>query len=525
MITPRPYQEDSLERIWRYFQAKSGNPLIAYPTGTGKSLIPAVFIERILKIWPNQRFLIVTHVKELIQQNYEVMKIHWPEAPAGIYSAGLKQKDIAHSIIFGGVQSMIRNAVAFGHRDICFIDEAHLVSPDDTTMYQRFLATMKLINPRMKIIGLSATPFRMGQGLLTDGGLFTDIIHNLTACDDFNKLIADGYLCPLVPRRTHTELDVSNVSIANGEFVGNQLQAAVDVDRITHAGIRETCAAGTDKRSWLIFASGIKHAEHIAGCLRQFGVDCAAVHSKQSTEFNDRAIRDFKSGTLRAISNYSKLTTGFNHPSIDLIADFRPTMSIPLHIQKLGRGTRMAPGKQNCVVLDFSRNVPRLGPINDPIIPKKRNGSPGDVPVKICDACGTYNHTRVQFCTNCGHEFQFQIKLVPKAGTSEIIKTDIPIVEWFEVNHAYYMRRQKNNNPPYIRATYQCGLQSFSENVFPEGQRYAKHLFHKWWLTRHAAPPPSTADEVLYYIAQLRCPKRIKVHVNKKFPEIMSAEY
>src|SRR3954470_20491034 len=126
MITPRPYQEDGLTAIWSYFASgKTGNPLLAWPTGTGKSAAPAVFMERILKVWPNQRFLLATHVSELIKQNSEVLKIHWPEAPLGIYSAGLKTKQSANSIIYGGIQSMAKHPSLFGHRDICFIDEAH----------------------------------------------------------------------------------------------------------------------------------------------------------------------------------------------------------------------------------------------------------------------------------------------------------------------------------------------------------------------------------------------------------------
>lgn len=526
MITPRPYQEAALTAILSYFASgKTGNPVIAHPTGVGKSLLPAVFMERVLKIWPNQRFILATHVKELIQQNSEVLKIHWPEAPLGIYSAGLKSRQVANSIVYGGIQSMAKNPAWFGHRDIMFIDEGHLVSDNENSQYLTFIATLKLINPVMKIIGMSATPFRMSMGYLTEGKIFTDIIHDLTSTDNFNKLIADGYMSTLVPKRTHTELDVSNVKIQNGDFVGSQLQAAVDVDKITYNGLKETVEAGHNRRSWLIFASGIEHAEHIASCLGSFGINCAAVHSKQSAEYNDKAIAAFKSGELRAISNYSKLTTGFNCPEIDLIADFRPTLSIPLHIQKLGRGTRTAPGKQNCLVLDFSRNVPRLGPINDPIIPKKKDGKPGDVPVKICPECGTYNHTKVRYCTNCNAEFQFQIKYVSKAGTSEIIKSDLPIYETFEVDRAFYAKRQKEGKPAYIQASYHCGIQVFRENVFPEGKPFAKHLFNSWWMTRHNSPPPINADEAMHYSAQLRCPKRITVHVNCKFPTITSAEY
>lgn len=527
MIQLRDYQIESLNRIWSYYaNGNTGNPLIAYPTGTGKSCLPAFFMHGIMQQYPNQRFLLATHVKELISQNAEVLKLVWPEAPLGVYSAGLKRKESAHSIVYGGVQSMCKEPARFGHRDIVFIDEAHLVSNDESSQYLTFLSTLKLINPALKIIGLTATPFRMGMGYLTEGNIFTDIIHDLTSLDEFNKLIQDGFLAPLIPRRTHTELNVTGVGVNNGEFIASQLQHAVNISAVTHKALKEAIEIGQDRRSWLIFSSGIEHAENIAEMLRTFGVDCAAVHSKQTSEYNDRAIKAFKSHELRAISCYSKLTTGFNHPSIDLIIDLRPTMSIPLHIQKLGRGTRPANGKRNCIVLDFGRNVPRLGPINDPQIPRKKMKEAGDMPVKICDHCGTYNHTKVRFCDNCGQEFQFQIKIVPKAGTSDIIRYDEPIIESYNVDRVIYNKRDgKDGKADWIKCTYFCGMQAFSENIFPEAKSYGKHLFHQWWHQRHSTIPPINAIEALQYVAQLRTPRRIHVHVNQKWPSITNVEF
>ena len=526
MIKPRDYQIESLNLLWSYFaQGNKGNPLICYPTGTGKTLIPALWIANVMKHYPNQRFLLLTHVKELIEQNAEVMKIIWNNAPLGIYSAGLKQKQACLPVVYAGIQSAARHPSLFGFRDIVFIDEAHLVSDEESSQYITFLSTLKVINPNMKIIGMTATPFRMGMGLLTEGKIFTDIVHDITKLDEFNRLIAQGYLSPLVPKRTRTELDVSNVGMAKGDFIGSQLQAAVDKNDVTRDGLKEVVECGQNRRSWLIFASGIEHAEHIAEMLNEFGIDCAPVHSKRTSEFNDQAIRAFKANKLRAIVNFSKLTTGFNHPNIDLIADFRPTMSIPLHVQKLGRGTRPAEGKQNCLVLDFSRNVPRLGPINDPIIPKKKGTKEGDIPVKICDNCGTYNHLKVRFCTECGQEFQFQIKITPKAGNTEILRSDMPVVETFEVDKVIYVKRQKLGKPPYIQATYFCGMQGFNEFCFPEHSGYAKHKFSNWWKQRHETDPPVTVIDALKYVNELRTPKRIRVWCNRKYPEILSAEF
>jgi DNA repair protein RadD len=533
MIQLRPYQTDGLNAIWSYFQnGGEGNPLIAWPTGVGKSIIPAVFIESIMRQWPSQRFLMITHVKELIQQNLEVLKEVWPNAPVGIYSAGLDSKDSAQSIIFGGIQSMIKNPMLFGHRDIIFIDEAHLISQDESSTYLTFISAMKTINPHIKIIGLTATPFRMGHGYITDSGLFTDIVHDLTSMENFNILIKDNYLSPLIPLRTNTQINLDNVAIQKNEFVANSLQKAMDKQEITYQGLKELVSAGYDRRSWLIFASGIEHAEHIASMLGEFGIDCAAVHSKKDDDYNDAAIKAFKEGGLRSIVNYGKLTTGFNCPHIDLIGMLRPTLSIPLWVQMLGRGTRPADGKRNCLVLDYAHNTRRLGPINDPQIPRKKGEGAGEVPIKLCDHCGAYNHARVQFCCNCGEEFKFQVKFKSNADHAELIKIEDTIIETFNVDKVIYSKHVKMDrvkkiplSAPMIKAQYHCGKRVFNEYVGLQHTGLALHKARDWWRQRHKLNPPITTDEALTHISELRTPKRIKVEINTKYPNIIGAEW
>ena len=525
-ITLRSYQTDGLNALWNYFvNGGQGNPVLAWPTGTGKSIVPAIWIKSVMEHYPTQRFLMITHVKELIEQNSEVLRSVWPNVPLGIYSAGLKEKNPAMPIVYGGIQSAKNNPALFGHRDLIFIDEAHLINQDDASMYLTFIGVMKLINPKVKVIGMTATPFRMGQGYITDGGLFTDIVHDLCSMENFNKLIEDGHLASLIPLRTKIQLDVSNVGMANGEFIQSQLQHAVDVAEVTYQGLRELIEVGHDRRSWLLFASGIEHAEHIAAMLGQFGIDCVAVHSKNSAEKNDNAIRAFKDFSLKAIVNYGKLTTGFNHPAIDLIGMFRPTMSVPLWVQMLGRGTRPYPGKNNCLVLDYARNAVRLGPINDPVIPRKKGEGAGDVPIKLCEHCGAFNHIKVKTCINCNHEFSFEIKITKQAAFTELIKTDLPVIEDFDVDRVIYQKHTKEGKFS-LKITYHCGLRAFNEWQQPEYPGgLPRHRFHEWWKQRHISPPPATVDAALALMTELRKPMKISVWVNKKYPEIRGAQF
>lgn len=536
----RWYQEEAIQSIYHYFMSNSGNPVIGLPTGSGKTHIPNVFIQRVMQEWPNQKFMIISHVKELIDQAYKNMLVVWPNAPVGVYSAGIGKKDFVHPIIFASIQSAVRQAMRFGPRDIIFIDEVHMVNQEENSMYQSFLAVMKLINPKVKFIGLSATLYRMGQGSIVDDGLFTDVIYDMTNMKGFNRLIGEGFLLPLIPLRTKTTLNLEGVGIAKGDFIVSQLEKNIDINNVTFEALKEAVMHGQNRKSWLIFASGIDHSMHIADMLMQFGINCVSVHSKQNKEHNDNAIRAFKANDLQALSSYSKLTTGFDHPNIDLIIDLRPTMSIPLHVQKYGRGTRPVymPGfdlntmegrfasikaspKQNCLALDYGRNTQRLGFINDPVMPRKKGEGNGELPVKICDHCGAFNHIKVKWCTNCQTEFSFEIKITKTSGTQELIKSDLPIIESFSVEKAYYQKHEKFGKPPALKVTYQSGLRQFTTYLFPQSPGgLPRHLFHSWWRKRIDVPPPSTVDECLRFTSSCKLPKTINVWLNKTYPSI-----
>ena len=122
--------------------------------------------------------------------------------------------------------------------------------------------------------------------------------------------------------------------------------------------------------------------------------------------------------------------------------------------------------------------------------------------------------------------FQFQIKYFKTAGTEAILKSDLPIIEFFDVDRVIYNRREKEGKPPHIRATYYCGLQVRSDEfLFPEHNGYTKKLFGDWWKQRHAGEPPLHCAAVLDHMKELRTPRRIRVWVNKKYPEIMGCEF
>jgi len=543
----RDYQEYAVKSTFDYLYANAGNPCVVMPTGSGKAIVCAGIIKQAFSLYPNSRILMATHVKELIQQNADELMAYWPSAPLGIYSAGLGLKQACPPIVFGGVGSLVGNIEGIGFRDLLLVDEAHSISTKDDTMYQKLIGGLRVVNPQLRVIGLTATPYRLGQGMITENGLFDAISCDMSSLDAFNWFIDEGYLVNLVPRPTATKLDVSNVGIQNGDLNQHQLQQAVDVDKVTYDCIQEAIELGADRQSWLVFASGIEHAEHITEALHSFGVSACVVHSKMSKADRDANIADFKAGKYRAIVSNGVLTTGFNHKPVDLLLLLRPTLSPGLHVQILGRGTRpvYAPGfdlstaegrlaaiaaspKRDCLVLDFAGNVKRLGPINDPVKPRKKGDKPGEAPIKICPQCGIYLHASARKCYSCGHDFPpGASKLTHAAAELELIRrNDAPKIEWFTVDRVVYSKHSKAGGNPSLKVTYFVGLSSFSEYVCLEHLGFARRKAVDWWIQRmNSATIPSSIDEALEYIGGLAVPRRISVQTNLKYPQVLSHEF
>ena len=559
MYQPRWYQEQAVDELFDYFGEHSGlaedgsiikaNPIVGMPTGTGKSLSIALFNQRVLREFPQTNIGVSTHVKELIEGNAKTMLRLDPGADVGVYSSGLKSKDHSNRIIYGGIQSMVKNPELFNF-DLMHIDEAHLVSPEADTSYLKFIENVKKRKPYMRVIGWTATAYRLGLGSLTNGSIFTDFAFDLTGMAAFNRLLAEGYLCPVIPQRTETVLDMTGVGIVGADFNQAAMQAKIDKAEITFAALKEVVAAGQFRASWMIFAAGIEHAEHITRMLREtFGISAVCVHAgnkeyPMSGEQRDANIELFKTGQVRCIVNKDILTTGFDHPPIDLIAILRPTMSTGLWVQMLGRGTRPYDWqttndpilkrwfryyKHNCLVLDFANNTKRLGPINDPVIPKRKGeGPPGDSPIKTCPVCPAYVHASATVCPGCGHIFTTQWidpNINATASTDELIKTDesvsnLPETEAFDVERVFYDTYYSvRSGKRALKVTYFCaGNKTFWEyqNFEPPAKPYAIHKAHDWFRQRLAdREPPTTALQAKVFSPFMRIPKRILVWVNK----------
>lgn len=449
----RDYQQKSIDMLYKWMLKNNGNPCLVLPTGSGKSHVVAAICKDAIQQWPNTKVLMLTHVKELIEQNAEKMRQHWKNAPMGIYSSGLNKKVLGEPITFAGIQSIRNKSVQIGHIDLCIVDECHLISHKDEGGYRKLIKQLLLINPSMRVIGLTATPYRLGHGLITDKpAIFDALIEPVT----IEELILLGHLAPLRSKITKRKLSTVGVHKRGGEFIESELQAAVDTyDNNDHV-VDEVIAIAEDRKAWLFFCAGVKHAEHIKAILISKGISAECITGATSDSERARILSEYKSGNIKALTNCDVLTTGFDYPDIDLIAMLRPTMSPSLYMQMAGRGLRPKSHVDNCLVLDFAGVVEMHGAITNVIPPKKSGDGTGESPIKICDNCHEIVHASLKICPACGHQFPAVEKPPLQLHDIDIMGikgTDLEVKEWNWTKHI-----GKQSSKEMLKVTYYGGL-------------------------------------------------------------------
>jgi len=394
----RPYQTDAILATRNALNKGIKNPLVCLPTGSGKGYC----ITKLAHTFQEQGrdVTVFVHTQELITQlaqTYERIS----GLKAAIFSASLGEKNVG-PVTFAQIQSAHRCPGLFSSSQICIVDECDRHGLDTDSMYSSLFATLRNIQPNLRVIGFTATPYRLGTGLVYGPGQpFDSMVYDANVGD----LIKEGYLCQLRTKQG-TAPDLSGVHVRAGEYVSGELELAMS-DRLTiEAGVSEIIRWGQDRHSWLLFCSGVKHALAVQACLKARGVDGAVVTGETSPNDRNSYITGFKEGSIRCLINCMVLTVGFDAPNVDLIAMLRPTMSAGLYMQILGRGLRKHTSKCDTLVLDLSGNIERHGPIdtlNDRIEKKSRVAGAGVAPVKACPECCELIHASVMKCPSCGY--------------------------------------------------------------------------------------------------------------------------
>ena len=526
----RGYQSRSIDMLYSWIENNKGHPCVVMPTGSGKSHVIAALCKDALQTWPETRILMLTHVKELIEQNAEKMRLHWPGAPLGIYSASVGRRELGEPITFAGIQSVRDKAKQIGHVDLIVIDECHLVNHKDEGGYRKLINELTVINPAVRIIGYSATPYRLGHGMITDDPAIFDALIEPVSIEE---LIADGYLATLRSKVTARSFDLAGVHKRGGEYIERELAAAVDTRDNNVAVVNEIIAQAGDRRAWLCFCTGIAHAEHIAELMRARGIPAACVTGETPKAERERLLAEYKAGRLRCLTNANVLTTGFDYPDIDLIAMLRPTMSPGLYVQMAGRGMRLKSHTDHCLVLDFAGVVAQHGPITAVQPPKSAGSGDGDAPVKVCDACAELCHISAKECPACGHPFP-PAKKEPLALRSD----DILGLEGLELEVGSWRWRKhvsRTSGLAMLAVTYYSSALSDASitEYFPvlhEGYAGQKALAAVAKIANDSQADAGlfahqTLEEIAYGLSQATPPSRIEYKRDGKFYRVIQRSW
>ncbi len=388
--TLRPYQQEAVRRVVAHFRGSDEPAVVVLPTGSGKSLVIAE-LARLAR----GRVMVLAHVRELVEQNHAKYQAYG--LAADIFSAGLGRKEASCQVVFGSVQSVVRGLDRFddGNFTLLVIDECHRVSPKEDASYRQVIGQLQAANPRLKVLGLTATPYRLGQGFIyyrhhhgMVRGDETTFFRDCVFEQPLRLMVKQGYLAE--PRRIDVAVERYDFSAlapsASGLFREEELNRVAAGNRATPGIIAEVVERARDRQGVMLFAASVAHAEEILGYLP--AEEAALVTGETPSAERERLIGAFKAREIKYLVNVAVLTTGFDAPHVDLIAILRPTESVSLYQQIVGRGLRLSPGKRDCLILDYAGNpwdlfAPEVGS------PKPASDSE---PVQVeCPACGHAN--------------------------------------------------------------------------------------------------------------------------------------
>ncbi|MEJ6473584.1 DEAD/DEAH box helicase family protein [Pseudoalteromonas piscicida] len=386
----RPYQQEAVQNTLAHFRKTSESAVIVLPTGAGKSLV----IAELAKL-AKHKILVLTHVKELVEQNAQKYKSYGLQA--SIFSAGLREKSLQHQVTFASVQSLSRNLSQLDQfYSLVIIDECHRVSNEDNSQYQKILTQLMQFNPDLKLLGLTATPYRLGLGWIyhkhyhgfirgKEDSPFRHCIYELP----LRYMIKNEYLTP--PNKIDPAVENYDFSSLSTDSFGRYSESDMNTllqsqTRATKSIIEHLLSISEARKGVMIFAATVIHAKEILGYLPS---DCSAlITGETQSQVRDKLITQFKSKKIKYLVNVSVLTTGFDAPHVDVIAILRPTESVSLYQQIVGRGLRLDNNKEDCLVIDYAGNdfdlfAPEVGA-------KKPNSDNEPVQV-LCPGCGFAN--------------------------------------------------------------------------------------------------------------------------------------
>lgn len=565
MYTLRPYQADSVKAVIHYFRQHTTPAVVVLPTGAGKSLVIAE-LARLAK----GRVLVLAHVKELVEQNHE--KYEGYGLTGSIFSAGLGRKETEQQVVFASVQSVVRNLDAFANQfSLLVIDECHRVPDQKSSAYQKVITHLKEKNAGLKVLGLTATPYRLGMGWIyqyhTRGQVrseeprfFRDCIFELP----IRYLLDEAFLTPArIVDAPVLSYDFSQLKPANtGRYKESDLDLVIEQSkRATPQIVEQIIQLSQHKVGVMIFAATVRHAQEIQGLLPPESTELVVGDTPLIER--DRIINDFKNKRIKYLVNVSVLTTGFDAPHVDLIAILRPTESISLYQQIVGRGLRLSPGKDECLVLDYAGNSYDL---YQPEVGDPKPDSTSEIITIPCPACGFNNNFwgkldnngfllehygrkcqgyftdeetherehcnyrfRAKYCSDCGADNDIAARICHECDATLVdpdkkLKDALNLKDAlvFECLEMHFLAQKDSKDKFQLRVTYEGENQAkvhefWSMNTKAQKQRFKDQFVRPHLADRHRAYDELTPNKVVSNQHRFRPPQFVIARKSGRF--------
>lgn len=538
-MQPRHYQTDAATAAIDGIK-RGINPVICSAMGTGKSIIIALIAKRLKVANSSIRVMVASHVAELLKQNAAKLRAIMPDADIGFYSAGLDSYDLNNDFLFAGIQSIFR-VQDMGRFEVLIIDEVHSLSRKDMSMWHKLISTLRGFYPNLKIIGVTATPYRMDSGSLVSGddALFDEIVFDY----GLGRAVQDGWLCKLVGKGTNTKYNVDGIRKSGHDFNQTELEAATNTDDLNTKAVIETISLVQGRKRLIAFCNGVSHAFSIRDTFIKFGIKAETITGETHPEERQRILdwMNEDSDEIRVVTNYATLTTGVDIPSIDCVIMLRHTLSPGLLLQMAGRGTRTvidlspyptreerlkaiaASPKPHCLFLDFAGNIRRHGFL-DQIEPKdKKKKGEGVAPMKDCPVCHSILHAAAPTCRDCGHVFEIQkVELIEKAHTGAVMAGEAEVRDIIDITYNPHNVNRAGKTPCMMVTYFHPDTRVTKEYICLKHEGFAYKKAMTWWNERGGADikPDTDLFDIVKLAQGLRIPESITVKQEGKYERI-----
>jgi len=424
--------------------------LIQSPTGSGKTALTAHMLgasaSKRMPSW------FIVHRRELVKQS--IRAFHKVGVYHGVISAGFAE-DAKPLVQIASIQTLANRFQKLRRPKLIIWDECHHIAAGS---WAKIFAAF----PDAFHIGLTATPERLdGAGL---GQWFTEMINGPSV----SWLIENKYLSPY-RLFTPTGVNLDGIHTRMGDFVKSELSAAVDKPTITGNAIREYTKRARGKRA-VVFCVSVEHSKHVVSEFIAAGIKAEHVDGETDPQERDAAIRRFESGETLVLSNVELFGEGFDLPAIEVAILLRPTQSLSLHLQQVGRVLRPSPGKECALILDHAGNTERLGlPDEDrawSLVGREqsRKSKTDQGPsVKICQKCFAAQFPGRQTCSYCGTPFELKPREVNEVE-GDLVEVDPELIR----------RRQEQGKSQTLEELIELGRQ----RGYKRPHLWAKHIFN-----------------------------------------------